>query len=161
MRDPQPVFGTLAICLVGMVLLLMWFFGQDAGQRNVMLYHIGVAEQVEAPIPLGLSLEDFVAQVLWLVQHRKAQLQGGIGLGGVALAIGACLGVSWRRRSIYKGFLHKHWAIGVFLLPVLLGACGFYLILPWPLAAYFPLFILAGVVLLMGFFLASGLPFIP
>src|SRR5262245_40466873 len=99
MRDPKPVFGTLAICTVGLVLLLMWFFGQDAGQRNVMLTHIAWEEHVEAPIPIGYSLEDFVEQVRWLMQHRKAQLQGGVGLGAVALVIGACLGVSWRRRS--------------------------------------------------------------
>jgi hypothetical protein len=155
MGEPRPVLGLVALQGLAILVLAGWWLLRPPTVRLVMLARVQQVEQVRGPVPLAVQ-----DQAEWLIRHRSGRLQGVTGVGVLALVIGIAEGVARRKRDIYGGFLYKSWVIGSLALPIAIGVAVSYLLLPWPLSLGWYRVGLSGVIGGMGYFLASGRPYI-
>jgi hypothetical protein len=156
MRDPRPVFWLVAVHALLLLTLAGWWVNLTPPERLAHLGAVRRDEHVSTVPPAGLW-----AQAVWLTTHRLAQLQGRVGLGVVAVLVGAGEGIVRRRQDPLGGFLFTWWTLGVVGMPLVPGALGGYLVAPWPLPG---IGVASGLALLMAlvlYGLTAGRPYVP
>ncbi len=156
MRDPRPVFWLVAVQALLLLTLAGWWLNLTPPERLAHLGAIMRDEQVMTAPPDGLS-----TQVVWLTTHRRDRLQGMVGLGVVAILVGVGEGIARRRQDPLGGFLLTCWTLGVTGMALVPGGVGGYLVAPWALPGIGVASGLALLVMLVGYCLACGRPYIP
>jgi hypothetical protein len=156
MRDPRPVFWLVAVQALLLLALAGWWFNLTRTERLAHLRAVMRDEHVLTTPPDGLW-----AQGVWLTTHRRGRLQGMVGLGVVAVLVGAGEGIVRRRQDPLGGFLLTLWTLGVVGIPLGLGALGGYLLAPWPLPEMWVASGLALLVTLVVYGLTAGRPYVP
>jgi hypothetical protein len=153
MAEPRPVHGMVVLTCVALGAVVLWWLALPDADRLARLHAIAHEEQAPAWPP-----DDFWAQPGWLVAHRWAQLEGMLGLAGLALLLGAGQGWLRRRRDPQAGFRLRLWTLGVCSLPLLAGGVACYLVLPMPVGLLQAAGVGALLAGLAGYALLAGAP---
>ena len=156
MRDPRPLFWLLVVQALAVLALLGGWCSLTPAGRLGLLGSIMVEEHVPTVPPEGL-----VAQVTWLLTHRRHRLTGMGGLLVAAGLVGLGEGLARRRADVLGGFLLRWWTAGVVGLALVPGMLAGVLLAPWPLPADAVTSGLALLVALVMYGLIAGRPYVP